>query len=129
MTTNSDRLLAAYEAWNDGDLDRWLAFMHPDVVLDLPGIFPGFDPVYRGHERVAEFWQHLREPWEAFRIDVEAVEEYGDDFVVTIRFRATGVGSGVDVDMRYGHGIRLRDGRATEIFARGTPEEAREALR
>jgi ketosteroid isomerase-like protein len=129
MSEKSAKLLAAYGAWNRGDLDSWLEVMHPEVVLDLPGIFPGFDPVYRGHARIAEFWRLLREPWETFRIDVDRIEEDGDCFVVAIRFRARGVGSGVDVDMRYGHGIRLQDGLAIEIFARGTPEEAWEALR
>ncbi len=128
MSKNSELLLAGYEAWNRGDLDAWLESMHPNVELHLPGIFPGFDPVYRGHERMIEFWRQLLEVWETFRIDIEQIEEEGDWFVVAIRFRGKGVGSGVDVDMRFGHAVTVRDGLATKIVARRTAEEAREAL-
>jgi ketosteroid isomerase-like protein len=129
MAANAERLLAAYEAWNRDDLEGFLELMDPDVVLDLPGIFPGFEPAYRGHDGIERFWRHLRDPWERFEIDVEGVVEHDDEFVVAMRFRAKGVGSGADVDMSYGHGVRMRDGRAVEIYARGTPEEARRALR
>src|SRR5881628_301675 len=114
MSKNSELIVAGYEAWDRGDLDAWLEGMHPDVELHTPGVFPGFDPVYRGHERMAEFWRQLREAWEVFRIDIEQIEEKGDCFVVAIRFRAKGVGSGVDVDMRFGHAITMRDSLVTE---------------
>ena len=121
---------AGYAAWNRGDLDGWLAFADPEVVLDLPGLFPDFEPDYRGHDGLTRFWNHLREPWEEFRIDVHALEPVAPgEVVATITFRARGAGSGADVVMNYGHGLRLRAGRAVEMYARATPEEAREALR
>ena len=46
-----------------------------------------------------------------------------------IRFRARGSDSGVEVDMRFGNGIRIRDGLAIELLNRRTFEEAFEALR
>ena len=63
-----------------------------------------------------------------FRIDAEQVEEEGDTATAAIRFRATGVDSGVEVDMRFCNAIRVRDGVATELLNRRTVEEAREAL-
>lgn len=120
---------AGYDTWNRLDLDGWLAFLDPDVVLDLPGIFPDFERVYRGHEGVTRFWGHLHDPWEEFHIDVERIEEGGDMVVVALRFRAKGAGSGAHVDMRYGHAIRFRGERAVEIIARRTPEEAERDLR
>ncbi len=57
------------------------------------------------------------------------MEDDGDLALAAIRFRATGVDSGIDVDMRFGMGIRVSDGLATALVNRRTIEEAREALR
>jgi ketosteroid isomerase-like protein len=124
-----ERVLAAYAAWNRGDLDGWLELMHPDVRLSAAGIFLGLEPEYRGRDGLARFWRQIHEPWEGFALEVERLDEAGDDcFVAAIRFRARGVESGVEVDMPFGHALRVRDGLAVEIFARASPEEARAAL-
>jgi ketosteroid isomerase-like protein len=129
MPTNSELFLAAFDAWNRDDCDGWLELMHPDVEIHTSGAFPDLSPVYRGHARAAKFWRQLREPWEAFRIDVDQIEEEGDLVAAAIRFRATGVDSGAEVDMTFGSAIRVRDGLATELVNGRTAEEAREALR
>jgi ketosteroid isomerase-like protein len=130
MTADArERLLAGYQAWNRGDLEEWLEFMHPDVRLDSPGVFPGFDREYRGRDGLRRFWDQLHDPWENFAIDIEAIAEEPNGFVVAIRFRAKGAGSGVDVDMHFGHAFRLEGDRVIEIIARATAEEARDTLR
>jgi ketosteroid isomerase-like protein len=70
----------------------------------------------------------MHEPWETFRIDVEHIEEEGDCAAAAIRFRAKGVDSGVEVDMRFGMAVRIRDGLAIELVNRHTFDEARCAL-
>jgi ketosteroid isomerase-like protein len=125
----SELLLAGYEAWNRDDCEAWLELLDPDVEIRTSGVFPDLADVYHGRQRAAKFWRQMREPWEVFRIDVERIEEEGDCVAAAIRFRATGVDSGVQVDMRFGNAIRVRDGLATELVNRRTFEEAREALR
>jgi hypothetical protein len=72
----------------------------------------------------------MHEPWEVFRIDVEHVEDEGPDCAVAaIRFRARGADSGVEVDMRFGMAMRVRDGLAIELVNRRTFDEARGSLR
>src|SRR5206468_1661893 len=115
MSKNSGLILAGYEAWNRGDLDAWLETLHPDVEFHTSGLFPDFDPVYRGHAGVAEFWQRLREPWEAFHIDIEQLGDEGVCFWLTGRLRAKGVDSGLAVDMRFAHALRVRDGLVAQI--------------
>ena len=126
---NSELLRAGYAAWNRNDCDGWLELLDPDIEIVTSGLFPDLAAVYRGHERAAKFWRQLREPWEKFNIEVEQMEEDGDSVTGWIRFRARGVDSGVEVDMRFGHAIRVRDGLALEFVTRGTAEEARDALR
>jgi ketosteroid isomerase-like protein len=129
MSTNSDLLRAGYDAWNRDDCEAWLELLHPELEIRTSGVFPDLAPVYRGRTRARKFWQQMREPWAKFRIEVERMEERGDCVAAAIRFRARGVDSGVEVDMRFGHAIRVRDGVATEFVTRRTFEEARDALR
>ncbi len=127
--SNSELLRAGFEAWNRDDCDGWLELLHPDVEISTSGIFPDFAPVYCGHAQAARFWRRLREPWEEFRIEIEEITEDRESATGAIRFRARGTDSGVEVDMRFGTGIKIRDGLATDLVNRRTAEEAREALR
>jgi ketosteroid isomerase-like protein len=129
MPTNSELLLAGYDAWNRDDCEAWLAHLWPDVQISTSGVFPDLSAQYRGHGEATRFWRQLRAPWETFRIDVEHVEDDEDCALAAIRFRGKGMDSGIEVDMRFGMGIRVRDGLATDLVNRRTLEEAREALR
>jgi len=128
MQTNAELLLAGYEAWNCDDCDAWIALLDPEIEIHTSGVFPDLSPEYRGHRRARKFWRQLREPWETFSIEVERIEEERDCAAAAIRFRARGVDSGVDVDMRFGSAIKVRDGLATELVNRRTLEEARAAV-
>lgn len=129
MSENSQLLLAGYDAWNRDDCEAWLELLDPDVEIRTSGAFPDLSPVYRGHARAVKFWQQLREPWEVFRIEVEGIEEEGDCVAASIKFRATGVDSGAEVELRFGSSIRVRDGLATDLVNGRTVDEARETLR
>jgi ketosteroid isomerase-like protein len=126
--SNADLLRSGYDAWNRADRDAWLEVLHPDIVISTSGAFPDFAPQYRGHEGAGKFWDQMLEPWEEFHIDVVRIEEEADIAAGDIRFRARGRG-GVDVDMRFGSGIRLRDGVAIELVNRRTFEDVLKALR
>jgi ketosteroid isomerase-like protein len=128
METNADLLRTGYDAWNRDDCQGWLDLLHEDVEISTAGVFPDLAAEYRGHERARKFWHQLHEPWESFRIDVERIEEDGDLVLGTVRFRGKGSDSGVEVDMRFGNVIHVRDGKATAMVNRRTVEEAREAL-
>ena len=127
--SNTDFLLAGYEAWNRGDREAWLALLDPEIQIKTSGAFPDLAPEYRGHKRAAKFWSQMLEPWEEFHIEVERIEEESDIVAAGIRFRARGSDSGVEVDMRLGSRIRIRDRLAIELLNRRTFEEAFEALR
>jgi ketosteroid isomerase-like protein len=128
MSQNTDLLLTAYEAWNHDDCEAWLRLLHPDIEIHTSGAFPDLSPVYRGHERAKKFWEQMHTPWKDLRIEVEKIEEEGDCVIGAIRFRATGVDSGVEVDMRFASAVRVRDGVATELVNGRTPEDARDAI-
>jgi ketosteroid isomerase-like protein len=126
--SNAQLLRSGYDAWNRGDRDAWLELLDPDIVIRTSGAFPDFAPEYRGLEGAERFWSQMLEPWEEFHIEVVRIEEEDDIAAGDIRFRARGRG-GVDVDMRFGSGIRLRDGVATELVNRRSFEDVLKALR
>lgn len=129
VPTNSELLLAGYDAWNKEDCDAWLRLLTPDVVISTSGVFPDLSAEYCGHGEAIRFWRQMHTPWEKFRIEVEHVEEDGDYAFAAIRFRGKGIDSGIEVDMRFGMAIRVRDdGLATHLVNRRTLDEAREAL-
>ena len=126
---NSEKLLAGYDAWNREDCDDWLALLADGVVISTSGVFPDLSAEYCGHGEAVRFWKQLHSPWGEFRIDVEHVEDDGACAFAAIRFRGRGVDSGIEVDMRFGMGIRVGDdGLATHMVNRRTLEEAREVL-
>jgi ketosteroid isomerase-like protein len=129
VPSNSELLLAGYDAWNRDDLDAYLDLLHPEVRISTSGVFPDLAAEYAGCERAKTFWRQMHEPWEFFRIDVEHVENDGDWAIASLRFRARGVDSGVEVDMRFGMAMRVSDGLAIEFFNRLTFDEARTAIR
>jgi ketosteroid isomerase-like protein len=126
--SNADLLRAGYDTWNRGDLDAWLELL-PDIVISTSGAFPDFAPEYRGLGGARKFWGQMLEPWKDFRIEIEQMEEEADIVAAGIRFVARGRDSGVDVELRFGSGIRVRDDLAVELVNRRTFEEVREALR
>jgi ketosteroid isomerase-like protein len=130
VSTNSELLLAGYDAWNREDCDAWLRLLTPDVVISTSGVFPDLSAEYCGHGEATRFWRQMHAPWEKFRIEVEHVEDDGDYAFAAIRFRGKGIDSGIEVDMRFGMAIRVRDdGLATHLVNRRTLDEAREVLK
>jgi ketosteroid isomerase-like protein len=129
VSSNSDLLLTGYEAWNRDDLDAYLGLLHPDVRIVTSGMFPDLAPEYVGRERAEKFYRQMHEPWEFFRVDVEHIEDQDDWAIASLRFRARGVDSGVEVDMRFGMAMRVQEGLAIEFLNRRTFDEARTAVR
>jgi ketosteroid isomerase-like protein len=129
VPSNSELLLAGYDAWNRDDVEGWVELLHPEVRIETSGLFPDLASEYRGHEGARKFWRQMYEPWKTFHINVEHVEDEGDCALASIRFGGRGADSGVEVDMRFGMLMRVRDGLAIELVNRRTFDEARTALR
>jgi ketosteroid isomerase-like protein len=129
VSSNSELLRVGYEAWNHDDLDAYLSLLHPDVRIVTSGVFPDLAPEYVGRDRAERFWRQMHEPWEFFRVDVEHIEDQDDWAIASLRFRARGVDSGVEVDMRFGMAMRVQEGLAIEFLNRRTFDEARTAVR
>jgi ketosteroid isomerase-like protein len=115
-----------YAAWSTGDLETMLSTLDEDVEFRTSGVFPGLEPVYRGHDGMRKFWEDFRSPWESLRIVMDHFRESGDQIVALYRFEAVGR-DGLKVHREAANVITLRDGLAKTIEAHGSWETALEA--
>jgi len=108
---------AAWGALARGDLDAFRAFIHPDLELVIPPDLP-LAGTSRGSERAIELWQQWVEPFERLDLEPAAVTVRDDVGVATVRYEATGKGSGVEVSGRFDYPGRWRDGRVVWMTVR-----------
>jgi ketosteroid isomerase-like protein len=126
---NVEVVRRSIEAYNQGDLDGFLATLHPRVVWEenhpVFG-FVGLEPVYEGHDGVRLWWEATREPWKTVEAETHEMTPVGDDaLVVSTTMHGTGAGSGVVAELSFFHVLDFRDGR---IARRRLYPERQEAL-
>jgi ketosteroid isomerase-like protein len=80
---------------------------------------------YAGPGAVRRFWADATEVWSERRLDVEEIDERGDDTVVVRAvWHGRGRGSGVDVEREIGFHFRLEAGRIASVRTFVNPEDA-----
>ena len=101
----------AFEAWNRGDIDGYLAHLSSDVEgVPVGAALEG--KVYRGHDEVRTWWQTQSEVWERLLIYAEAFKQVGKELVVSGHWEAVGRG-GVDMSVPATWVFGFRDGKIT----------------
>lgn len=88
------RLLAAFEALNRGDLDAASARLSPDFEFIPPPMLPEGE-IYRGPDGLRQIWERWSSAFDNFRIEVEETIEAGDQVIVMAA--VAGVGAGLDM--------------------------------
>jgi ketosteroid isomerase-like protein len=68
---NVDVVLRAFDAWNRGDIDAWLALVHADIewFSEIASEVHGSEAVYQGHAELRRFWDEFHSVWD-LTIDV-----------------------------------------------------------
>jgi ketosteroid isomerase-like protein len=125
---NVEAVRGAFDAWNRGDLERLQEYLSPEWEWHPARLFPGTDAVYRGKEGMTRFWNSFREPWESIRIEVERIEDLGDQVLALMMFYGKGKGSGVEVTTEYANVCTFRDGLITYQVGYGDWKSALEAV-
>jgi ketosteroid isomerase-like protein len=124
---NVERVRAAIEAWNRGDLDAALTVAAPDLEVDTSSTVGEWRGVHRGRDAARRLWQtFFVDPWESVRVEIDEVIE-ADDHVVT---RQTGhfVGrDGIEVTNRTAWCWTFRDGELSRLLVSNELDEALEA--
>ena len=60
---------------------------------------PGIDPVAHGCDGYEKVWRQIIDSFEDFHAEPEEALDWGDRFLVTVRFRGHGSGSGVPIKL------------------------------
>jgi ketosteroid isomerase-like protein len=118
----------AYEALNQGDIERALAVLDENAEWcehsDLPEA-----GLYRGRAAIRSFLESFLESWENFTQETEDVRAGEECVLILLRSRSRGKGSGIAVEAQYAHLWTMRDGRGLRVDAYFDREEALSAMR
>jgi ketosteroid isomerase-like protein len=120
---NVELFRRAAQAFNDGDLDAFLAFFD-DGVAAAPRLAP-IEGGYRGHDGVRVWWESLRGTFPDFHSDVVAVRDLGDLTLAELHNRGHGAESDTPVEQRSWH---VTEWRARRCVRWTTYESEAEAL-
>ena len=115
---------STWRAYSEGDLERVLATLDPEVVVHVP-VELANSGTYRGREEFVRWIGAWLEAWESFDMEVVDTIPVGDHHVVS-HMSQTGVGrgSGIEVNQELGWVFEFRDGLAVYIGLRGGVESA-----
>ena len=98
------------EAFNQRDLEAFLALADPDVV-GISRVLAIEGGSYRGHDGTREWWRDLLGVFPDFRIEVVWVREAGDLTVSELRNSAHGEGGAAPLEEFVWQVSEWRDGR------------------
>ena len=116
----------AWAAFTRGEQDKWQRDLHPEIVA-IPFGARLEGTAYRGPEGVMAWWNdEILATWEHFEVYPEHFERVGDRLLVTGRWKARGIESGVDLDIPATWVVEVRDG---QIFYWQTYTDAEQARR
>jgi len=119
-----DVIRAGLDAWSRGDLQNTVAAFDPGIEFATSGIYPGLEPVYRGHDGFQRFWKDFRGTWDDIVIEVDQIVAGGQDlYAMAGRFVATGR-NGIAVERPLGMLFRMQGDAIAEITSFGSGEEA-----
>ena len=111
---NVEIVRSAFEAYDQGDIERVLHLCDEDVVITQPPELPGVAPQQRGHDGVLEAFGIWPEQWDDYRIEIVRITDPGDHVVVTTRQGGRGKQSGVEVEMDFTFVFTVRGGKIVE---------------
>ncbi|MGV9329458.1 nuclear transport factor 2 family protein [Streptosporangium sandarakinum] len=116
MSRNMEAVRAAYQAFTDGDLDRFIESLAPDFVSRQSIAVP-WHGTYRGHDGVREMFGKVAEHADAVYEPSRFIE--GDEHIVVVGdARLVPRSTGAATTVRELHVWQIKDGRllGLEVF-------------
>ncbi len=123
--TNEELALAAYDAINRGDVEAFVAVIHPEVEFQSL-VAEAEGTTYRGHEGVREWWNKVAGNFASLQFELEEFVDYGDRGFA--RLLVKGTVADVEVPQRMWQAFMMSDGKPVWWQSYRTEAEARAAL-
>jgi ketosteroid isomerase-like protein len=115
----------AWAAFSQVDEDGALAELHPEIEVEPFGAAME-GKSYRGYEEVLGWWRgEILATWERFEVFPERFLRVGDKLLVTGRWNARGLESGVELDIPASWVVEVRDGKIVYWQTYTDPAQAR----
>ena len=121
-----ETLRTQVSAFNRGDVEAWLATIHPDVTF--APISASIEGSYKGHDGLRRWFADNRESFESFQVRHSDVRDLGDDrrlAIGVIHLRARQ--SGIETEVATAAIATWRDGLLIYWKDYGDPGKALEA--
>jgi uncharacterized protein len=114
---NRSATAAFNRAFNDGDVEGYLAFLDPEV--EYQSVTAASEAtVYRGLNDVREYLRSLPESFAQLEVETLAHRRIADGVLVAhARWRVRGRGSGVELESPLFNAVVLREGKITVLHA------------
>ena len=125
---NVEALRDVFDAFNSGDLDRIVAFTHPDFEGVVPPELSAEPDIYRGHDGIRRYFQSFEEAMAEIRFHEDRLWDVGDSVVVAVRLTAEGRQTAIPVEQQFALAWTFRDGRAVRVQAYATLSQALESV-
>ena len=115
MPSNVEVIQELTRRWNEGDDEGVLALYAEDAVQQNGPDWPE-QATYRGHDEIRASMADWQAMWETTSVEVESLEEIGDDKVVAVgAWRMRGRASGIAGEMPIFILFTVRDGRVARL--------------
>jgi ketosteroid isomerase-like protein len=124
---NRDTVQAAFDAYDRGDMRRVAELADPGLVVTQTAEMPDAETFHgrRGFIEAIETWT---DTWDDFRVERLRTREIGDHVLTTVRQRARGKRSGVEVEGLLTFVFTLKAGRLVRWRMFADEENALEAV-
>jgi ketosteroid isomerase-like protein len=122
---NVDRFLGGIEAFNRGDLERWLETFHPDADLELQNA--ELEGAYSGHDDLRRFFPDFTESFEMFEVRCMDVRDMGDLVLALGTLRTIARGSRIEQEGPVAFVASFQDGLCIHLKDYGEWGQALEA--
>ena len=108
-------------AINAGDEETLVALADPEVdYMPYLASVAGSEGSYRGHAGLRQYVRDLADAWRSYHVEIQRLEDLGDQVLMEGRLRAKGRSSGLEVDaeMAWIHSFRAGSGRGRYLRLR-----------
>ena len=124
---NLEAVQAAFEAYYRGDMERVTELAHPNLVVTQTAEMPDAETFHgrRGFIDAIDAWA---EAWDDVRVERLSTRDVGDHVLTTVRQRARGRRSGVEVEGRFTFVFTLKAGKLVRWRMFADESEALEAV-
>ena len=115
---NVEVVLDQWDAWSDGNLDRWAKAWDPEVVVVAPKGWPEGE-VERGLEAWRRQAQRLRDTWAEARIEVDEIRDVKDRVLAQIRYVTVGGDTAIPFETPMGVVFFLSERKIRRAYSAG----------